>query len=182
VSLVNLVLGLTALLFGRQLFWLFVAAAGFVLGFNVAQSYLQPEAAWLVVVIGLIVGALGALLAVFAQRLAIAIAGFITGGYLFGLLAASLGLAAAGDPTSQVNPVIFIAGGIAGAVLVSVFFDAALIVLSSILGATLTMQAVTDFLALDPTIRLLLYIVLIIAGIGLQWAMWRDRRGPRESS
>jgi hypothetical protein len=182
MPLVNLVLGLAALLLGRKLFWLFVGAAGFVLGFNVAQSYFQLEAAWLVVVIGLVVGALGALLAVFAQRLAIAIAGFISGGYLLGQFAAYLGLAAAGDPASPFNPVIVITGGVIGAVLVSLFFDAALIVLSSILGATMTMQAVTALLALDPALRLLLYFVLVLVGIGLQWAMWRDRGGRRDNS
>jgi hypothetical protein len=182
MSLVNLVLGLAALLFGRQLFWLFVATAGFVLGFNLASQYLQTDAAWLVTVIGLVVGALGALLAVFAQRLAIALAGFVTGGYLFGLLANYLQVAAAGDTFAPVNLVIYVIGGVIGALLVTVFFDAALIILSAILGATLTTQAVAGYLALDPTLRLLLYIVLIVVGIGLQWTLWSDRGGRRNSS
>jgi hypothetical protein len=180
VSLVNLLIGLAALLFGRQLYWLFVAAAGFVLGFNLAQNLLQTDVAWLAIVIGLAVGALGALLAVFFQRLAIAIAGFVTGGYLLGQLAASLQIAAAADTFAPVNLIIYIVGGIIGAVLVTVFFDPALILLSAILGATLTTPVAAEFLNLDPTLRAVLYIVLLVLGIGVQWSLWSDRTWRRE--
>ncbi|MDT8307203.1 MAG: hypothetical protein RRC07_14825, partial [Anaerolineae bacterium] len=174
MSLVNLIVGLATLLLGRQLFWLFVAAAGFVLGFNLARQFLGPEVTWVVTLVGLFVGLLGAFLATFAQRLAIAIAGFITGAYLLNLLAASLGLAAAADPFAGGNVVISLIGGVIGAVLVSIFFDAALIFLSALLGATLTTQVVAGYFALGGTPAALLYIVLLVIGIGVQWSVWRE--------
>lgn len=182
MSLVNLIVGLATLLFGRQLFWLFVAAAGFVLGFNLARQFLGPEVTWVVTLVGLFVGLLGALLATFAQRLAVAIAGFITGAYVLNLLAVSLGLAAAADPFAGGNLIISLIGGVIGAALVSVFFDAALILLSAILGATLTTQVLAGYFALGGTPSALLYVVLIIIGIGVQWGMWRDRSRAREST
>ena len=47
--------GAVALLFGRKLFWLFVAAAGFVLGYNVATRILPGNSPALA--LGLALGA-----------------------------------------------------------------------------------------------------------------------------
>ena len=177
LSVINLLLGLAALIFGRQLFWLFVAAAGFFLGTNLATQYLAPEPVWLVLVIGLVAGALGALLAVFAQRLALGIAGFIVGGYLFVFLASALQLGVSTESFDLLSIAVFVVGGILGAALVSIFFDVALILLSAVLGATLTSDFAAGFFSLTDTYRLILFLVLIAIGIGLQWALWSERPG-----
>lgn len=177
LSVINLLLGLAALLFGRQLFWLFVAAAGFFLGFNLASQYLAPEPAWLATVVGLFAGAFGALLAIFAQRFAVGLAGFIAGGYLFVFLASYLGFGVSTASFDLVSLVIFIVGGIIGAALVSIFFDVALILLSAVLGATLTSDFAAGFFSLNDTYRLLLFLGLIAVGIGIQWAVWSERPG-----
>ncbi len=177
VPIINLLLGLAALIFGRQLFWLFVAAAGFFLGTNLATQYLAPEPVWLALVVGLVAGALGALLAVFAQRLALGIAGFIAGGYLLVFLGSYLQLGVSTESFDLASTVVFIVGGILGAALVSIFFDVALILLSAVLGATLTGDFVGGFFRLNDTYRLILFLGLIAVGIALQWALWSERPG-----
>jgi hypothetical protein len=177
MSVFTLLLGLAALLFGRQLFWLFVAAAGFFLGFNLGQQFLGPDPFWLATLVGLLAGTAGALLAVFAQRLALALAGFIAGGYLFVFLGSYLGLGSGTESFDLLSVVVFIVGGIIGAALVSIFFDVALILLSAVLGATLTSDYAAGFFGLDSTYQLLLFLGLIAAGIGLQWGLWSERPG-----
>ena len=60
LNVINLVLGGALLLAGRKLFWLFVGAAGFVTGIQLATRFSQgPD--WLAIVIGLIIGVVEAL-------------------------------------------------------------------------------------------------------------------------
>jgi hypothetical protein len=70
------IVGAALLVFGRKLFWLFVAGIGFIAGLNVATSYLKGSPQWLILLLALVAGLIGALLAVFAQSIAIGIAGF----------------------------------------------------------------------------------------------------------
>jgi len=86
LSIISLILGVALLVAGRKLFWLFVGAAGFVTGLQLATQFWQgPEL--LAIVIGLVVGVIFALLAIFLQSVAIGIAGFLAGGYILTVLA-----------------------------------------------------------------------------------------------
>ena len=81
MQVVNVLVGAGLLFFGRRAFWLFVAGAGFVAGLSLANRILQgPEA--IGVIIGIGIGLLAALLAVFVQRFAISLASFLVGGYM----------------------------------------------------------------------------------------------------
>jgi hypothetical protein len=75
------VFGVILLTLGRKLFWLFVAGAGFVAAIFVVTHYVHLQAEWLVVPIAIGAGIVGALLAIFLQRLAIGVAGFLIAGY-----------------------------------------------------------------------------------------------------
>jgi len=64
MAVLNILLGIALLLFGRKAFWLFVAGAGFVAGIALANQILQgPE--WINLVIGIGIGFLAALFALF---------------------------------------------------------------------------------------------------------------------
>ena len=79
VGLINGLLGVGLLVAGRRLFWLFVAAAGFVLGAQLTiRTFHGPE--WLGLIVGIVVGILFAVLAIFLRAIAIGIAGFLAGG------------------------------------------------------------------------------------------------------
>ena len=90
--LINFIIGLAVLLFGRHLFWLFVAVAGFVLGVMIAPQLLPGQPDWLILLVALVLGLVGLLLAVVVQQIAIALAGFIFGGYALLSLLAAVGL------------------------------------------------------------------------------------------
>src|SRR5687767_7172924 len=91
LSIISIILGGALLIAGRKLFWLFVGAAGFVAGLQLATQFWQgPEL--LAIVVGLVVGAIFAVLAIFLQGVAIGVAGFLAGGYILTALADILGL------------------------------------------------------------------------------------------
>src|ERR1041385_6355086 len=79
LPIISVLVGLALLLFGRRLFWLFVAALGFAIGLQLAPYLSQNPPLWLSLLLSLGLGLLGALLAVVLQKLAIAIAGFLVG-------------------------------------------------------------------------------------------------------
>jgi len=165
-----LLVGIVLLLFGRKLFWLFVAVAGFVAGVEAAHYVFphQTEVFTLSVALGL--GLLGALLAVFLQKVAIAVGGFVGGGYLAAALAGPI-LRSAGLRYPGVW-VCFIIGGILGAILLYIFFNWALIILSSTQGAHLILRG----FATPPHYFSILFLALAIIGILIQASTYR--RGP----
>jgi hypothetical protein len=161
------VVGLIVLLFGRRIFWLCVAAVGFAAGVELAPHIVQQPSPLLALTFALILGFVGALLALFLQKIAIAIVGFVSGGKLaLAIAAAFLGNAA------QFYWLTFIIGGVVGAILLLLLFDWALIVLSSIVGAYLIGGAVR----LPPTGTTILFVVLVIVGVSVQAGMLRRSR------
>jgi hypothetical protein len=164
VPIVSALLGVIVLLFGRRLFWLCVAAVGFAAGFEIAPHFVHEPSAVLTLTIGLVFGFIGALLALFLQKVAIAIAGFLAGGKLATAIAAAFFLAAAGY-----FGIIFLVGGIIGALLLLTLFDWALIVISSVVGAYL----IEHTIVLPPAGSTILFIGLAAIGIVVQAAMFR---------
>lgn len=154
----NALAGVALLFAGRKVFWLFVAGAGFVTGLVLTSRLLHgPE--WLSLLIGVGIGLLVALLAIFAQYFAIGLAGFLAGGYII------LGLLPLVNLDHGWLPwLAFCIGGILGAALVSAFLDWALIVLSSLTGASLISQAFD----LDRVVGFLAFILLAAFGIFVQ--------------
>jgi hypothetical protein len=167
LNVINLILGGALLLAGRKLFWLFVGAAGFVTGIQLATRFSQgPE--WLAILIGLIIGIIFALLAVFLQAIVIWIAGFLTGGYVLTVLTTMLGIAVSGATTW----IVYIIGGVIGIILVSLLFDWALITLSSLVGASLVIQSFLPQGAAGGV----LFFILFIAGVLIQGFNLRRER------
>jgi hypothetical protein len=167
LNVINLILGGALLLAGRKLFWLFVGAAGFVTGIQLATRFSQgPD--WLVILIGLVIGIIFALLAIFLQAIVIWIAGFLAGGYVLTVLATMLGI----DVSGAITWIVYIIGGMIGVILVSLLFDWALITLSSLVGASLVIQA---FLPQGATGGVL-FFVIFIAGVLIQGTILRHER------
>jgi hypothetical protein len=128
------VVGILLLTLGWRLFWMFVGVLGFVAGLQMAQSLWVQQPFWMLWVAGLVCGFLGAILALFLQHLAVAIGGFVAGGILALQLVAMLGYSVSG--------LIALIGGILGAVALVLFFDWALVVLSSMVGAAFIVDAI----------------------------------------
>jgi hypothetical protein len=163
VTIVGLLIGIAILFFGRRLFWLCVAAVGFAVGVEIAPL-LVNEASLLALLIALVLGVLGALLALFLQKVAIAVLGFIAGGKLATAIASAFFVHYA-----QYSTIIFVIGGIIGAILLLAVFGWALIIVSSFIGAYLIQSAIV----LPPTGSTLVFIGLAIVGIFVQAASFR---------
>jgi hypothetical protein len=99
------------------------------------------------------------------QWVAVGAAGFMAGGYVAINVLPVIGVA-----TDRFPWLLFLLGGIVGAVLLVALFNWALIVLSSLFGATMIVQV----LPLDPLISLLLFGGLVVAGIMIQASLWRQ--------
>ena len=164
IEILHILIGVMLLGLGRRLFWLFVGCVGFVAGLQMAQLYLGLQPVWMVWAIALLFGLFGALLAMFFQTLAIGLGGFAAGSTITAYIASMLGYVAV--------PPIIIIGGIAGAILLFVTFDWALIGLSSVAGATLIVQS----LKLSSQVEIILYTVLIAAGVVFQATMLHRQR------
>jgi hypothetical protein len=164
VPVVGALIGIVILFFGRKLFWLCVAAVGFAVGVQIAPLLVNEASSMLALLIALLFGVLGALLALFVQKVAIAILGFLAGGKLATALAASFFVHYA-----QYSTIIFVTGGIIGAILLLVIFGWALIVVSSFIGAYLIQSAIV----LPATGSTLVFIGLAIVGIFVQAASFR---------
>jgi hypothetical protein len=157
VLLFNILVGAALLFLGRRLFWLFVACVGFVVGTMLGTEWFGGKPDGLTMVIALAVGVIGALVSIFLQRLAVAIAGFLAGGYLLYTVAFAL-------KYESLVWIAFVAGGVLGAVLVLALFDWALIFLSASTGATVIAQNVS----VNGSTLGLLFLVLFILGVIVQ--------------
>jgi hypothetical protein len=167
MPLAKLLLGLAALAFGRQLYWLFVGVAGFVVGVELATRAFGGEAPWKTLVAALALGLVGALLAIGFQFLTLGVAGFLVGAWV------ALRLLP-GPEVSGLGWLAVLVAGLCGVALVLLMLDGALILLSSLAGATL----VTDALGPPPHLGGLLFIGLLVAGVVFQAVMLRRRPTP----
>jgi len=150
-----IVVGLLLLFFGRKLFWLFVGATGFVVGMEFAAAFF-PQQGDLAVIVGLILGLIGAVAAIFVQKIAIGIAGFLAGGYFLMTLSRTWEL-----QTHDAAWIAFIVGGIIGTLLMYIVFNWALIILSSISGA----QLIIHPFALKHQAAAIAFLVIAMIGI-----------------
>jgi hypothetical protein len=167
IPILSALIGAIILFFGRKLFWLCVAAVGFAAGVEVAPHLVHEPTTLLALTIALVLGFLGALLALFLQKIAIGIAGFLAGGRL------AIGIAAAFFAhQAHYFGITFLIGGVVGALLFLALFDWALIVFSSAVGAYLIQSAVT----LPSSGSSVLFVVLAAIGVIVQVTAMRGSR------
>ncbi len=160
--------GALSLLFGRRLYWAFVAVAGFLVGAVLADVVLVDQSQVLRLLVAVAAGVIGAILAMLVQRVGFAVGGLYAGGYLAINLASAAG---SGD-----NHLLwFCIGGLIGAVAAVVLLDWAIIVLSSLVGAA----AIVLALNLSPLLSTILFVVLTAVGIAVQGSQL-ERRGAVE--
>ncbi|MCO6435473.1 MAG: DUF4203 domain-containing protein [Phycisphaerae bacterium] len=171
---VRIVLGLLVLLLGRRLYWIMVGISGFLAGSEFAQQFLADWAPWSRFLVAIGAGAIGVVLAIFAQRIAFAVLGFYGGGFIALVLTRST----AGD---NAQLAWFILAGLAGAIIAAAVMDWAIILLTSFAGAS----AIVAGLALGPAFQAVLLLILAALGIAIQSRGLKPgirQRGPRGES
>jgi hypothetical protein len=158
----NLILigaGLLLLFLGRKLFWISVAALGFIVGMTYAPQIFPDQSQTVIIIISLIVGLLGALITSLLQRFAVGISGFAAGAYIVYYMLQNVAVNA-----DQYQWLIIVAGGIIGAILAGSMFDWALILLTTATGATL----ITEGVGLAMPFSAVLLVGLFILGVIMQ--------------
>jgi len=166
----RLILGIFMLTAGSRLFWLFLGAVGFISSFELAEKVMQSQPSDIIIIVALLAGLVGALLAVFLQKIAILAGGFLAGGYLSLRLMGEFGM--------RSNPyywLLLILGCIIGAVLMRALFKWTLIILSSGMGAILILQV---FPVSRQTTRLP-FVILLILGIAIQAGLFSRKSSLR---
>ena len=164
IPILSALIGAVILFFGRRLFWLCVAAVGFAAGVELAPHIVHEPSTLLSLSIALVLGFVGALIALFLQKIAIAVAGFLAGGKLATAIAAAFVVQHA-----NYFGVTFLIGGIVGAILLLTLFDWALIFLSAVVGAHLIQSTIV----LPPSGSTILFIALAAIGVIVQAAAFR---------
>lgn len=154
--LLRIILGGGLLLAGRRLFWLFVGGVGFITAFTLATGIYSSQPGALTLLITLAVGIVGAVLALFMQRAVIGVAGLLAGGYSVYVLIQSLSGEVGGW-----GWILIAVGAVLGALLVGLFFEWALIILSSLTGASM----ITSVMDIGTNLSLFLFLGLALIGI-----------------
>src|SRR4051812_21906848 len=108
MPILSVIVAALLLFFGQRLYWLFVGGIGFVVGMDLATRALIGQPEWVILLAAILAGIVGAVLAIFFQRVAIGIAGFFAGGYLAQAALADF----AGDAVGQTSTIAFIIGGV----------------------------------------------------------------------
>jgi hypothetical protein len=160
-----LLVGIALLLFGRRLFWLFVGVIGFMAGWYFVLGRHGPTAGGLLIAV--LAGLVGLVLALLVQKVAVALAGFFVGAYL---VANFLGWPL--PPLRPTEQLVLLLAGVVAAFLALALFDLALILFSAIAGAGLIVDNV--HLRVGGNVRLLLLVVLAVVGAAFQ-ARWLER-------
>lgn len=167
VPIASALAGVVVLLFGRKVFWICVAAVGFAAGVELAPHLMSQPTPMLQLSIALVLGFIGALLALFLQKLAIGVIGFLVGGRL------AVGLATAFLVHPATYPWLpFLIGGVVGAILLMSLFSWALVFASALVGAHLIVRAIP----LPQIGATILFVALAVVGIIAQTAMLRRAR------
>lgn len=175
-AIVQIVLGVVVLLMGRRLFWVFVAAGGFMFGWLVTPAIWEGMPLWARIVIGAVLGILLAVLARFATRAVVALGGFLIFGPGTVLAVERLG---ASLPRGSTNYwIVFVIGGVVGALLLGIFFNWALIILSSLAGAGATIAGIEYWAGTGRKwLEWVLLIVLLGIGVAVQSKSYFKHKG-----
>ena len=162
-SILQIIFPIAPLLFGRRLFWVFVAVAGFLVGLALSGLLISGQSQFVHILVGIIVGLVGGLLAVYLTKPMAAVGGFLAWGGAALLLANPLGIEGAG------RWIVFFVAGLIGALLVFLLFDWALIISSGLSGATGIAAGLSGlFGSLPQLVYLVIVVALLAVGIVYQ--------------
>jgi hypothetical protein len=146
--------------------------AGFIFGLLLTFNVLQDQPDWLTLILALIMGVIGAFVAIILQKAAVALAGLLIGGYL----AASM-LVALAPNLAQWQWIAFIIGAVIGFIVMIAIFEVGLVILSALLGAALIIQVIN----LENWLETALLVILTLVGVGVQLKLTSPEPSPPPS-
>ena len=174
-AVASIILGFLELLFGRRLFWIFVAIGGFLVGWFLAPAIWPGMVTWERIVVGIVLAVVFALLSIILLRVMVAIGGFFLLGAATVVFVRYLG--AEVPDGSTIYWIAYVVGGLIGAVLLFTFLDWALILLTSIAGAGAAARGIVFLAEGGRWLEAILLIVLAAVGIVFQARTFRRVEG-----
>lgn len=163
MSVILVVIGFILLVIGHQSSWLYVGGVALVMGSLLADRLSFVRSATDVIIFSFTSGVLGSLLVVYLRKFMLVLAAFLSGSYISYYLPEALGW-----DTSWINPVVVLLVGLASAIMTFVWGALPLILISTLLGATLIVQN----MSLPSIGPVSLFIVAAIFGLVAQWLLW----------
>lgn len=161
-SLVAIVLGIISLFFGRKLFWVFAALIGLSVGLIIGEQLLQGQVLLIRIIVAITIAVICAMLALYAEKIMIILAGFFGLG-VFGYLIANLF-----NLPALFHWFLFIGLGILGAILISRYMEWALVIISSLVGAIMAGAGLGGLTHFNFLVDMLIFLGLLAAGIFFQ--------------
>ena len=168
--LLRALLGSVMLLFGHRLFWLFAGLVGFLFGVQLAVAWAGNWPLWLQILAAVGLGVLMAILAQASIRIAGLVVGFAAGALLVSAMLNSLNFASGWLATA-----LAILGGVIGAILAASIFDLAIILLSSLAGASAVVVGVQQLFD-QPSGAWMLLLGAILAAVGIAYQLRDSNR------
>lgn len=153
------VVGLVLLVVGRRLYLFTIGLAGFVVGWLLVSRLELGLPPVVEIGLALAVGVTCALLVLLVQRLAVALAGFVLGGFALLWIRDFYGIELVGWQW-----LLLLVGAAVAAVALWAIFDTALIVFSSLIGASM----LVDASSLDGRAAMVMFVVLLSLGVAVQ--------------
>lgn len=171
MQLITIVLGFVSLIGGAQLPWMFTGSAGYLVGVWLADVLGFNQNEWQVLTVASAVGLSAIFVTYYLRRLVIVITGFLAGGYISTTLPAIMGWKTVLEDWQGVLLV-----GTACAVILILWYKLALVLVTSLAGATLVVQ----HLSLAMVSKEALFVVLIVIGLTAQYVMLQYAAQPEE--
>jgi hypothetical protein len=163
MSFILVVIGFILLVIGHQSSWLYVGGVALVMGSLLADRLSFVRSATDLIIFSFTSGVLGSLLVVYLRKFMLVLAAFLSGSYISYYLPEALGW-----DTSWINPVVVLLVGLASAIMTFVWGALPLILITTLLGATLIVQN----MSLPSIGPMSLFIVAVIFGLVAQWLLW----------
>ena len=171
----QIVVGLVESFFGRRLYWIFVALGGFAIGWEFARAISSGMSEWVAVLIGAILGIVLAFLSLKFTKWIVTLAAFFALGTVTVDVVRWLGAEAAKGSAGYW--IAYIIGGLIGALLIRIFFNWGLMVLTALLGAGAVATGITHFVSNEPKwLQAVLFVVVLILGLSYQVRSFRGKK------
>jgi len=166
---VQILVAIALVLFGRRLFWFFIACIGFAAGYGLAGEIFTGAEPDVLLIAGLILGFFGMLVAFFLQKFAVSLGGFLAGCYISLVIMEIIGV-----PIEGWALLALVIGGLIGIFVLNALFDPALVLLSSIAGAALLVQATMP----NPPVDVIVFLIVALLGVVFQLKLLRGAPKP----